>query len=79
MFGQVVFKSFFALLIAVLAITLFVRQADCKPQIEHGSVNGPSGRFQRTVDMAVPPTTHPVVVPEFTPVHEDNGEPPRQG
>ncbi|XP_075168602.1 uncharacterized protein LOC142240766 [Haematobia irritans] len=82
MFSQKLITFIFSILLAFLAITLLVHSGDCKPQfriipIDHGTINGPSGRFQRTVDMAVAPTTSPVEVADEIPVHENIDEPPR--
>ncbi|KAH8280422.1 hypothetical protein KR018_006990 [Drosophila ironensis] len=43
------------------------------PQVGHGSVNGPSGRFPMTRNWAAPPVDlrKPIIfLPEATPIHE---------
>ncbi|KAM7343178.1 uncharacterized protein ACRADG_010318 [Cochliomyia hominivorax] len=44
------------------------------PQTEHGSRNGPGGRFERTKNQAAPPvdlSLPPIFLPESIPIHED--------
>ncbi|KAH8372571.1 hypothetical protein KR009_000112 [Drosophila setifemur] len=47
------------------------------PQVGHGSVNGPSGRFPMTRNWAAPPVDlrKPIIfLPEATPIHEEPQE-----
>ncbi|XP_002092427.3 uncharacterized protein LOC6531630 [Drosophila yakuba] len=51
------------------------------PQVGHGSVNGPSGRFPMTKNWAQPPVDlrKPIIfLPEATPIHEAQESRPRQ-
>ncbi|KAH8290197.1 hypothetical protein KR054_001010 [Drosophila jambulina] len=53
--------------LACLALTL------ARPQVGHGSPNGPSGRFPMTKNWAAPPIdlSKPIIfLPEATPIHE---------
>ncbi|XP_041450236.1 uncharacterized protein LOC111075606 [Drosophila obscura] len=64
----------FALILTFLAALAL---ALALPQVGHGSINGPSGRFAMTRDWASPPVDlrKPIVfLREATPIHEEPQE-----
>ncbi|XP_017019685.1 uncharacterized protein [Drosophila kikkawai] len=59
----------------ILVLTFLACLALCLalPQVGHGSINGPSGRFPMTRNWAAPPVdlSKPIIfLPEATPIHE---------
>ncbi|XP_037819393.1 uncharacterized protein LOC119608888 [Lucilia sericata] len=60
--------------LVIFLIVLVLGFSASLPQIEHGSLNGPSGRFERTKNQAAPPvdlSLPPIFLPESIPIHED--------
>ncbi|TMW50453.1 hypothetical protein DOY81_004449 [Sarcophaga bullata] len=60
--------------LVIFFIVLVLRTISAMPEIQHGSERGPSGRFERTKNLAAPPvdlTLPPVFLPESIPIHED--------
>ncbi|KAH8254833.1 hypothetical protein KR032_012431 [Drosophila birchii] len=59
--------------ILVLTFLAFFALSLARPQVGHGSINGPSGRFPMTRNWAAPPIdlSKPIIfLPEATPIHE---------
>ncbi|KAH8316644.1 hypothetical protein KR067_012355 [Drosophila pandora] len=59
--------------IMVMTFLASLSLALARPQVGHGSVNGPSGRFPMTKNWALPPVDlrKPIIfLPEATPIHE---------
>ncbi|XP_073829186.1 uncharacterized protein [Musca autumnalis] len=69
-------RNLVSVLLLIIALVFLLQGFECRPQ--HGG-NKAGDRFEYTRFRAAPPVDlnkPPIFLPEFTPIHEDNGEAP---